>query len=116
MFSDETVTRQRPVHAEYLAMGFDPKTVRLSVQLQMPLLCLAGLVAALAGGLLTLRLTAALVSVTATSGRPLPPIVAVVHWTGAGAMLVAVAVLAIAGAWAITANALRDSPAGDLRA
>lgn len=116
MFAEETVTRQRQIHAEYVAMGVAPRTLRHSIQLQIPLLCVAGLAGAIIGGLIALRITSALVSVTATSGRPLPPIIAVVNWATVAPVLVLVPALVIAGAGIITNRALRHSAAQGLRA
>ncbi len=106
---------ERQLLAEYEALGVGPRTLGRSVQLRLVVLCLLGFVAALAGAALAIRVVAALVAVTATAGQPLPPIQTAIAWQDGGALLAAVAAVALLAAAALTGRGLREAAGGRLR-
>jgi hypothetical protein len=102
--------------AEYEALGVPPRSLRRSAQVRLFALSAFGIVAGLLGAFLSGRLISAFVSITGTARRPLPPIVSVVWWPAVVAVVVALGLAGIAAAALLTRRALRDAPAGRLRA
>ncbi|MBD0291042.1 MAG: hypothetical protein ICV74_07290, partial [Thermoleophilia bacterium] len=107
---------ERLLSAEYEALGIPPATLTRSTQLRLVLLSTFGVAAGLGGGLLAVRLIGALVSVTATARRPLPPIEPAVAWQEGAVLLGAVAVIGVATAALMASRQLRETAAKRLRA
>jgi FtsX-like permease family protein len=104
------LTTERLVLAEYEALGVSPRALRRSAQLRLLVLSAVGVAAGLAGGAVGVRLVGALVAVTGTGTRPLPPIASVVDWTAA-AVVVGALVAAAVGATALLAGRALSEPA-----
>ena len=89
---------EQAVVAEYEALGIAPATVDRSIQYGVILLTLLGAAGGLAGALLAVRFTAALVAVSAGSGVALPSLEAQIPWPQVlGLLLVCAAVTIVAG-------------------
>jgi hypothetical protein len=110
------LTSEAPLLAEYEALGVPPTTLVRASQLRVAAGCAFGVAAGLAGALLALRLIGAFVAVTGTGGRPLPPIVPAVSWTGTGILLALLAGLGIVGVSFLARRTLGESTAARLRA
>jgi FtsX-like permease family protein len=110
------VSSERLVLAEYEALGVSPRSLRRGVQGRLLVLSALGIAAGLAGGFLGLRLIGAFVAVTGTARRPLPPIVAVVDWVAAAAVVTGLVLAALAAAALVAGRALRESAGRRLRA
>ena len=111
-----TLAAERPLLAEYEALGVPPRTLARSTQIRLLVLSLAGLAAGLLGALVTVRLTSSFVAVTGTSGTPLPPIASHVAWGTGTLLLAAVAIVGVGAVTAIAGRALRETAARRLRA
>lgn len=109
-------TSERPVLAEYEALGAPPSSLRGAAQLRLLLLSTVGIAAGALAALVGTRLIAALVAVTANAGRPLPPIVTVVPWAADAVVIAAVSIAALVAAALIVRGVLRGPPARRLRA
>jgi ABC-type antimicrobial peptide transport system permease subunit len=110
------LTSERVLLAEYEALGVSRTTLARSVQLRLVALSALGIAAGFIGGLLAVRLVGALVAVTGTAARPLPPIEPVVAWRTNLATAGAVAAAAIVTAGLLARRAVRGAAAGRLRA
>jgi hypothetical protein len=110
------LSSERLVLAEYEALGVSPRSLRRSAQLRLLLLSAVGIAAGLAGGFVAVRLVGAFVAVTGAAGRPLPPIVSVIDWAAAAAVVAALVVGALAAAAWVASRALREPAARRLRA
>lgn len=106
---------ERRVLAEYEALGIAPRTLGVSVQLRLVFLCLLGLLAAVAGAALAVRLVAALVAVTGTARQPLPPITTAIAWQSGGLLLGVVAAVAILSATTLVRRGLHQAIGERLR-
>jgi hypothetical protein len=84
------VADERVELAEYEALGIEVATLAGALRLRLLLLAAAGVVAAVAGAIVAVRLVSALVSVTAGAAGALPPIQARVAFVAGGALLAAV--------------------------
>jgi ABC-type antimicrobial peptide transport system permease subunit len=101
---------EQAVVAEYEALGIAPATVDRSIQYGVIVLTLLGAAGGLAGALLAVRFTAALVAVSAGSGVALPSLEAQIPWPQVlGLLLVCAAVTIVAG-W-IVLRRVRFRPA-----
>ena len=107
------LSSERLVLAEYEALGVSPRSLRRSAQLRLLVLSALGIFAGLAGGFLGVRLIGAFVAVTGAARRPIPPIVSVIDWVAASAV---VAALILAAAALVAGRALREPAAPRLRA
>jgi hypothetical protein len=107
---------ERTLVAEYEALGVPPRSLARSVQIRLVLLTVLGLVAGLLGGLLTVRLISALVAVTGSGARPIPPIRVAVDWSTSVVLVTVVGAAALVLAAWIAARELRSPAAGRLRA
>jgi hypothetical protein len=107
---------ERLVLAEYEALGVAPRSLRVATQLRVFVVSAIGIVAGLLGGIFGVLLVGAFVAVTGTGGRPLPPIVAVVAWSAAAAVLAALLAATFAAAAFVAGRALREPAATRLRA
>jgi hypothetical protein len=107
---------ERWLNAEYEALGVPPATLARSVQARLLALSLAGLAAALVGGVLAVRLIGAFVAVTGAAARPLPPIEPVIAWRTGALVLAAVGLAGVAIAAVLAGRALRATAARRLRA
>jgi hypothetical protein len=106
---------ERGVLAEYEALGVAPRTLGLAMQLRLVFLSLLGLAAALVGASLAVRLVTALVAVTGTATRPLPPITTAIAWQTGGVLLGVVAVAVILAAPMLVGRSLREAAGRRLR-
>jgi hypothetical protein len=111
-----TLAAERLLLAEYEALGVRPATLARSTQLRLIALSLLGVVAGFLGGLLAVRLIGALVAVTGTAARPLPPIAPVVDWRVDAIVVATMAVAALVGAALLARRTLRETAARRLRA
>ena len=109
------LTAERRTLAEYEALGVARRTLGLAMQLRLVFLSLLGLAAAIAGAALAVRLVAALVAVTGTAGRPLPPITTAIAWQAGGILLAAVAAAVVFVAAALVGRDLREATGRRLR-
>lgn len=116
LFVRSALTSERPVHAEYEALGVPPSVLVRSAQFRLVLLLAVGLAAALLGGLLAVRLIGAFVAVAGTAARPLPPIEAEVAWGAAVAVLGTVVALAVGAVFFLAGREFRRTPGRRLRA
>jgi hypothetical protein len=114
--SRSALASERTLSAEYEALGVPPATLTRSAQLRLVVLSVLGVAAGLGGGLLAVRLVGALVSVTGTARRPLPPIEPAVAWGAGGLLLGAVAVIGVVTAALLASRQLRETAARRLRA
>jgi hypothetical protein len=110
------LSSERPVLAEYEALGVPPTTLARSTQLRLLVLSAFGTAAGVAGGLLAVRLIGSFVAVTGSAGRPLPPIEPVVAWAAGGAVVLAVWIAASLIAVLLAGRAFREAAATRLRA
>lgn len=111
-----TTTSERPVLAEYEAMGAAPRSLRRVAQLRLLLLSAVGIAAGVLSGIAATRLIGGLVAVTANARRPLPPIVTIVPWTADAVVLAGVSIAAVVAAAFVVRRVLRGAPARRLRA
>ena len=81
--------------AEYEALGIAPATVDRSVQYGVVVLTALGALGGLAGALLAVRITAALVAVSAGSAATLPSLEAQIAWPQVLGLLLACAALTV---------------------
>jgi hypothetical protein len=107
---------ERTLSAEYEALGVPPATLTRSTQLRLVVLSVFGVAAGLGGGLVAVRLVGALVSVTGTARRPLPPIEPAVAWRAGGLLVGVVAVAGVLTAALMASRQLRETAARRLRA
>ena len=107
---------ERTLFAEYEALGVAPRTLVRSTQVRIAMLSTLGVLAGLAGGLAAARLLSALVAVTGTGGRPLPPVEPVISWVEDLAVLAIAAVVGLTAAALLAGWVLRESAARRLRA
>jgi hypothetical protein len=111
-----TTTSERPVLAEYEAMGAAPRSLRRAAQLRLLLLSAVGIAAGIVAGFAGTRLIGGLVAVTANARQPLPPIVAVVPWVADTVVIAAVSIAAVVAAAVAVGRVLRGPPGRRLRA
>jgi hypothetical protein len=111
-----TLAVERPLLAEYEALGVTPRLLRRSTQARLLVLSALGIAAGLLGGLLAIRLVDATVAVTGTATRPILPIESVVPWPALGAVVLALTVAATVAAALLAGRALREPAARRLRA
>ena len=111
-----TLASERILSAEYEALGVPPATLTRSTQLRLVVLSVVGVGAGVVGGMLAIRLVGALVSVTGTARRPLPPIEPAVAWEAGGVLIVAVATTGVVTAALMASRELREAAAQRLRA
>jgi len=107
---------ERLLLAEYEALGVARSTLRRSAQLRLVALSLLGLAGGLLGAFFSSRITAAFVAVSGTATRPLPPIVAVITWPAAAAIVLCVVVAGAVSAAVVARRALHEPAARRLRA
>jgi hypothetical protein len=107
---------ERTLFAEYEALGVAPRTLVRSTQVRIAVLSALGVLAGLAGGLAAARLLSALVAVTGTGGRPLPPVEPVISWLENLVVLAIAAVVGLGAAALLASWVLRESAARRLRA
>ena len=111
-----TTAAERPMLAEYEAIGVAPRSLRRAAQLRLSVLSVLGIAAGALGGLAATWLIGALVAVTGGARRPLPPIVTVVAWVTGAVVISSVVVAAIVAAALVVRRSLRGPVAGRLRA
>jgi hypothetical protein len=111
-----TTAAERPMVAEYEAIGVAPRSLQRAAQLRLLLLSTLGIAAGVVGGLAGTRLIGALVAVTGSARRPLPPIVTVVAWAADAAVISTVAIAAVVVAALVVRRSRRGSTAERLRA
>ena len=111
-----TLAAERLALAEYEALGVAPRLLRRSTQLRLLVLSAVGVAAGLGGAVLATRVIGALVAVTGTARRPLPPIASVVAWSAGAVVLAALVVAALATTAVAAGRALREPVAKRLRA
>jgi hypothetical protein len=96
--------------AEYEALGIAPATVDRSVQYGVVVLTVLGAVGGLAGALLAVRITAALVAVSAGSAATLPSLEAQIAWPQVlGLLLACTALTVVAGLILLRRGRLRPA-------
>jgi hypothetical protein len=110
------VSAERLQLAEYEALGVSRSSLRRSAELRLLILTLLGLAAGVLGGFVSARIVGAFVAVTGRGGRPLPPIVTVIAWPLAAALVVAIALAGAVSASMVARRALREPAARRLRA
>jgi hypothetical protein len=111
-----SLAAERPLQAEYEALGVAPSTLARSVQIRLGALCVFGIVAAVLGSLVAVTFVAAYVAVTGAAARPLPPIEAELAWGFGASLIAAVGVGALLGAGMLARRSFRESAASRLRA
>jgi hypothetical protein len=107
---------ESPVLAEYEALGIPPNVLARSTTLRLALVSLIGVAAGAVGGFLAARLVGALVAVTGSGTKPVPPIATTITWTGTAALLTIVVVAAVVGATTLARRAFVRPVAERLRA
>lgn len=110
------LSAEGPMFAEYEALGIRPSVLVQSLRYRLLLMGGFGVTAAVLGSALAVQLITALVAVTGSGGRPLPPIELAIDWTGSVALLAVTTTGALITAGVLATYVFRKSLAARLRA